>query len=128
MRPNGFGFLVVFPIMFALADILVGACGNLRDEPEHRWLLLRRNDTTGEIAYCRCYARTRSRRPRWCQWPGSGGRSSRTPSTSSRRLFDALVIGRTATVEHNLNWSIWRRKHQATARRCHYRRRSRSLT
>ncbi len=41
-----------------------------------------------------------------------------------RRLFDALVIGKTATVEHILKWSKWRRKHQATARRCHYKRRS----
>jgi hypothetical protein len=41
-----------------------------------------------------------------------------------RRLFDALVLGKTATLEHILKWSNWRRKHQATARRCHYRRRS----
>ena len=41
-----------------------------------------------------------------------------------RRLFDALLIGATATPEHVLNWSFWRRKHQATARQCHYRRRS----
>ena len=44
-----------------------------------------------------------------------------------RRLFDALVMGKTATVEHILNWSRWRRKHQATARRCHYRRRTEDL-
>ena len=41
-----------------------------------------------------------------------------------RRLFDALVLGKTATVEHILKWSNWRRKHQATARRCHYKLRS----
>ncbi|MDZ7918030.1 MAG: IS701 family transposase [Rhodococcus sp. (in: high G+C Gram-positive bacteria)] len=41
-----------------------------------------------------------------------------------RRLFDALVLGALANAEHILRWSIWRRKHQATARRCHYRRRS----
>ena len=44
-----------------------------------------------------------------------------------RRLFDALVIGATATAEHILNWSTWRRKHQARARDCHYRRRSKHL-
>jgi hypothetical protein len=41
-----------------------------------------------------------------------------------RRLFDALVIGKTATVEHILDWSRWRRKHQTTGRRCHYHRRT----
>ncbi len=44
-----------------------------------------------------------------------------------RRLFDALTIGATATTEHILEWSIWRRKHQATARECHYQRRSQHL-
>lgn len=44
-----------------------------------------------------------------------------------RRLFDALVIGATATIEHVLKWSIWRRKHQARARQCHYHRRSEHL-
>ena len=41
-----------------------------------------------------------------------------TPITLNelRRLFDAPVIGRTATIEHILNWSKWRRKHQAPAR------------
>ncbi len=41
-----------------------------------------------------------------------------------RRLFDALVVGATPTHERRLKWSTWRRRHQATARQCHYRRRS----
>jgi hypothetical protein len=41
-----------------------------------------------------------------------------------RRLFDALVMGQTSTVEHILNWSLWRPNHQATARRCRYHRRT----
>lgn len=41
-----------------------------------------------------------------------------------RRLFDALVLGATASVDHILAWSTWRRKHQATAQQCHYNRRS----
>jgi len=44
-----------------------------------------------------------------------------------RRLFDALLLGKTATLEHILKWSIWRRKHQATARRSHYKRRSEAI-
>ena len=75
-------------------------------------------------------------------WPCWRWRSSRSPPPPQRqqdtpsddlipitvnelrRLFDALVLGKTATVEHILKWSNWRRKHQATARRCHYKRRS----
>lgn len=42
-----------------------------------------------------------------------------------RRLFDALVLGATTpSPDHIIRWSIWRRKHQATARHHHYRRRS----
>lgn len=44
-----------------------------------------------------------------------------------RRLFNALVLGALASVEHVLAWSAWRRKHQATAQRCHYHRRSGDL-
>lgn len=152
------------------------------DDPGHRWLLVRRNDTTGEIAYYRCYSpnpvrlatlvRVAGQRwtieesfqtakgqagldehqvRKWCSWyrwstlsmlamaflavtTATQRRENPPPEelipitvNELRRLFDALVIGRTATVEHILNWSIWRRKHQATARRCHYRRRSKAL-
>lgn len=42
-----------------------------------------------------------------------------------RRLFDALTAGAaTRTPNDVLHWSHWRRRHQATARECHYRRRS----
>jgi hypothetical protein len=44
-----------------------------------------------------------------------------------RRLFDALTTAPPTTAEHVLNWSTWRRKHQAIARECHYRRRSEHL-
>ncbi|CAI7978051.1 hypothetical protein FRAHR75_410015 [Frankia sp. Hr75.2] len=39
------------------------------------------------------------------------------------RLFTALVVQTTETVAHVLHWSQWRRRHQATARASHYRRR-----
>jgi SRSO17 transposase len=149
------------------------------DQSGHHWLLIRRNDTTGEIAYYRCYSPTpvslttlvrvagqrwkieesfqtakgqagldEHQVRRWCSWhrwstlamlamaflavTTAAQRQQDTPSddlipitvNELRRLFDALVLGKTATVEHILKWSNWRRKHQATARRCHYKRRS----
>ena len=41
-----------------------------------------------------------------------------------RRLFDKLVLARTAAAHTTWAWSLWRRKHQATARAHHYHRRS----
>jgi SRSO17 transposase len=41
----------------------------------------------------------------------------------TRRLFTALITTAVLTTEHRLRWSIWRRTHQARARRCHYKRR-----
>jgi SRSO17 transposase len=40
-----------------------------------------------------------------------------------RRLVWALVWRRWPTAEETLHWSIWRRRHQARAKRCHYKRR-----
>jgi SRSO17 transposase len=40
-----------------------------------------------------------------------------------RHLIDTLVITNCRNPRHLLHWSIWRRRHQATARRAHYRRR-----
>jgi SRSO17 transposase len=40
-----------------------------------------------------------------------------------RRLFTLLVNTTIHTVAHRLRWSLWRRQHQAHARRCHYKRR-----
>jgi SRSO17 transposase len=39
-----------------------------------------------------------------------------------RRLFTSLRAA-PSPVRHQLHWSHWRRRHQATARRCHYQRR-----
>ena len=39
-----------------------------------------------------------------------------------RRLFDALLLAAKHTIETLLAWSRWRRRHQARARECHYRR------
>ncbi len=40
-----------------------------------------------------------------------------------RRLFTTLINTTIHTVEHRLRWSLWRRSHQARARRCHYKQR-----
>jgi len=40
-----------------------------------------------------------------------------------RRLLCRLVWGRPPPPEHALGWSLWRRRHQARAKRCHDRRR-----
>jgi hypothetical protein len=40
-----------------------------------------------------------------------------------RRLLVALVWSTPPPVERIMSWSLWRRRHQARARRCHYKRR-----
>ncbi|MFD5308237.1 hypothetical protein [Streptomyces ardesiacus] len=43
-----------------------------------------------------------------------------------RRLFGALLNPLAVSAARLLHWSTWRRRHQATARRSHYRRRTAS--
>lgn len=40
-----------------------------------------------------------------------------------RRLLHWLVWAPLHSVEHVFSWSRWRRRHQARAKQCHYRRR-----
>jgi SRSO17 transposase len=40
-----------------------------------------------------------------------------------RRLFNLLIVQPRRDLAHRLRWSLWRRRHQATARRAHYQRR-----
>ncbi|MDJ0362459.1 IS701 family transposase [Rhodococcus sp. H29-C3] len=142
-------------------------------------MLLRRNDTTGEMAYYRCFSPTpvtltelvrvagwrwrieesfqaakgqagldKHQVRRWTSWHRwvtlamaataflavtTAAERERTPAHDDlialtvnelRRLFDAIVLGALAGIDHILSWSTWRRKYQATAQRCHYRRRS----
>jgi SRSO17 transposase len=140
-------------------------------------LLIRRNDTTGELAYLRCYSphpvplstlvRVAGQRwrieesfqaakgltgldqhqvRRWTSWhrwttlamlahtflavataierdhaPAPAGLIELTVN-EFRRLFDALLLGAKHTIDTLLTWSRWRRRHQARARECHYRR------
>ncbi|MFV0451989.1 MAG: IS701 family transposase [Propioniciclava sp.] len=147
--------------------------------PGHEWIMVRRNDSTGDLAYYRCWsarsvplhtlARVAGRRwsieesfqaakgqagldehqvRTWTSWRRwvilamlamaflavtAANERDNTPTPPGlvpftlneiRRLFDQLILARTATHDSIWAWSIWRRKHQATARACHYHRRS----
>jgi SRSO17 transposase len=141
------------------------------------WLMVRRNHTTGELAFYRCFTprplplavlvHVAGRRwtveerfqtgkglvgldqhqvRRWRSWyrwatlamlahaflvvaaltehtrhPPPTGLISLT-CNEIQRLFAALVIKPVADAAHRLRWSVWRRRHQARARTCHYRR------
>jgi SRSO17 transposase len=147
------------------------------DQPDQHWLMIRRNQRTGELAFYRCWmprpvplstlvrvAGTRwtveerfqtgkglvgldqhqVRRWRsWYRWvtlamlahaflvvaavtericrpPPSG----LIPLTCNevQHLFAALVARPVTDLGHRLRWSMWRRRHQARARTCHYQR------
>ena len=141
------------------------------------WLMLRRNQRTGELAYYRCstprpvplaiLVRVAGRRwtieerfqtgkglvgldqhqvRRWRSWyrwvtlsmlahaflvvaalaehtrqPSPPGLSPLT-CNEVQHLFAALVARPAVDLGHRLRWSAWRRRHQAYARTCHYRR------
>jgi SRSO17 transposase len=146
------------------------------DHGEHH-LLIRCNDTTGELAYLRCYTPhhvplstlVRVAGQRWCieenfqtakglvgldqhqvrrwvswhRWTtlamlahaflavATAIERDHTPAPTGlieltvnefRRLFDALLLGAKHSLDTLLAWSRWRRRHQARARQCHYRR------
>ncbi|WP_436838830.1 hypothetical protein [Nonomuraea cavernae] len=140
----------------------------------YRWLLIRRNLTTGELAFYRCYAPTRQSLMalvkiagiRWAveeSFQAAKGQvgldhyqvrgwtawhrhitlamlalailtaiaAAQPPNTDDRipltlpeirRLLAALILTTTHTITNILRWSDWRRRHQATARHCHYQR------
>jgi hypothetical protein len=44
-----------------------------------------------------------------------------------RRLLVRLAWSAPPSPEFTLGWSVWRRRHQATARRCHYQRQRNKL-
>jgi len=44
-----------------------------------------------------------------------------------RKLLIAFSLEKEEERAHALEWSVWRRSHQASARDCHYRRQARNL-
>jgi SRSO17 transposase len=146
------------------------------DAGQHH-LLIRRNNSTGELAYLRCYSprpaslstlvRVAGQRwrieesfqtakgltgldqhqvRRWTSWHrwttlamlahaflavATAAERDHAPAPAGlieltvnefRRLFDALLLATKHTIDTLLAWSRWRRRHQARARECHYRR------
>jgi hypothetical protein len=169
-----------------LSDVDGKSCVTTTGGPPGHMLLIRRNPSTGELAFYRCW----SPRPvplatlvrvagmRWTveetfqagkgqvgldqhqlrQWIGwhrftvlamlalaflaaCAAISAKPPATEPnhhggyhdrpirltvneiRRLFTVLANTAIHTVAHHLRWSLWRRAHQARARRAHYKRR-----
>jgi SRSO17 transposase len=141
------------------------------------WLMVRRNRTTGELAFYQCY----TPRPtplavlvlvagrrwtveeafqagkglagldqhqvrRWCSWyrwatlamlahaflvVAALTERTRHPTPPAlipltcnevQHLFAALLARPPGDLAHRLRWSLWRRRHQARARSCHYQR------
>jgi SRSO17 transposase len=142
-----------------------------------RWLMVRRNQRTGELAFYRCYTprptplavlvKVAGRRwtveerfqtgkglcgldqhqvRRWRSWyrwatlamlalaflvvAALIERTQRPPPSGLigltcneiQHLFAALVAVPVADTGHRWRWSLWRRRHQARARTCHYQR------
>jgi hypothetical protein len=75
------------------------------------WLLVRRNQRTGELAFYRCYA-PRPAPPRLVA----------VTCNEVQHLFAALVAVPVTDTGHRWRWSLWRRRQQARARSCHYQR------
>jgi SRSO17 transposase len=147
------------------------------DQAGQHWLMIRRNQRTGELAYYRCFmpcpvplavlVRVAGRRWRieeafqtgkglagldqhqvrcwrsWYRWVtlamlayaflvvAAVTEHTRQPPPSGligltcneiQHLFAALVARPSGDLGHRLRWSVWRRRHQARARSCHYRR------
>jgi SRSO17 transposase len=141
------------------------------------WLMIRRNQRTGDLAYYRCFTprptplavlvRIAGRRWRveeafqagkglagldqhqvrgwrsWYRWAtlamlahaflvvAALAERSRHPAPSGLvpvtcnevgHLFAALLVRPVGDRAHRLGWSVWRRRHQARARTCHYQR------
>jgi SRSO17 transposase len=157
------------------------ACLTIPAESGHRWVLVRRNDSTEELAFYLTYSphpvplrtlvRVAGQRwrveesfqtgkgltgldehqvRRWTSWhrwvtlamlahafltviTAAERATIPTPEglipitvNEQRRLIDALILQPHRSLARLLNWSTWRRRHQARARLCHYQRREQS--
>ena len=147
------------------------------DQAGQRWLLIRRNQRTGQLAFYRCWTprptplatlvkvagvrwtveerfqtgkglvgldQHQVRRWRsWYRWvtlamlahaflvvAAVTERTKRPPPSrlipltcnEIQHLFAVLLARPVGDLGHRLHWSLWRRRHQARARTCHYRR------
>ncbi|WP_229345772.1 hypothetical protein [Streptomyces flavotricini] len=92
-------------------------------------LLIRRNRSTGELAYCRCYSPAAVPLTTLVRVAGSRWRVEESPDElipltcdEIQRLFMTLVIQRVFDPVHRLGWSLWRRRRQARSQTSRYRR------
>ncbi|MFI7065183.1 IS701 family transposase [Kribbella sp. NPDC050124] len=119
------------------------------DAQGQRWLLLRRNNTTGELAYHRCWSPApvplrelvRVVGRRWtilamlayallavlaaterAETPAPQGLIALT-CNEIHRLFNTVTVEPIQDLRRRLHWSTWRRRHQHRARTSHYQRR-----
>jgi SRSO17 transposase len=93
--------------------------------PGHRCLLIRRNRSTGELAFYHCYSGaavlTIAAAIESARGPDAAGQIPLTRNEIAHLLATATASpGRNAG--HRLHWSHWRRRHQHRARTCHYQR------
>ncbi|MED7931958.1 transposase [Nonomuraea sp. LP-02] len=94
------------------------------DQPDgFRWLLIRRNLTTGEPAMLALALLAAIAAAQPSDTHDRARARARLTLPEIRRLPAALTLTTTHTITDILRWSDWRRRHQATARHCHYQRR-----
>jgi SRSO17 transposase len=100
---------------FQAAKGLVG----LDQHQVRRWTSWHRWTTLAMLAHAFLTVATASERE---HTPAPAGMIDLTVS-EFRRLFTSLLLAVTHTIDTLLAWSRWRRRHQARARKCHYKRR-----
>jgi SRSO17 transposase len=94
-----------------------GLCG-LDEHQVRRWTSWYRWATLAMLAYAFLAVAAATERDRHPPPPGVIALSC----SEIQHLFAALVIRPVSDWRHRLRWSWWRRRHQARARACHYRR------
>jgi hypothetical protein len=94
-----------------------GLCG-LDEHQVRRWTSWYRWATLAMLAYAFLAVASATERDRHPPPPGVIALSC----SEIQHLFAALVVRPVGDWRHRLRWSWWRRRHQARARACHYRR------
>jgi hypothetical protein len=96
-----------------------GLCG-LDEHQVRRWTSWYRWATLAMLAYAFLAVAAATERDRHPPPPGVIALTC----SEIQHLFAALVVRPVSDWRHRLRWSWWRRRHQARARACHYRRRT----
>jgi hypothetical protein len=123
------------PAAWVTGDEVYGADPGLRAELERRGI--------GYVLAVACDDRVVAAGHSWCadalarrvparawQWVSAGTERVRRPSPSGlapltcnevQHLLVTMLTRPAGELGHRLRWSVWRRRHQARARTCHYR-------